>query len=319
MPLANEVFRLAKSCGVMGKQELSTSLKSRTKTSLILLVVAIICNVALAFVKLYVGLSANSLMIMLDAVNSFFDILTAIATAVAFALLFAKITENAPFGYGRSEYVAGFVVATVSVVLGGVFLLRSLNRLAMPEPLYFGALYCALIAVALVVKIGLSVMFGLANRKYRSKALSALFLDSLLDVGITTTSLVAFAIASQVNYAVDAIFGIVVSIVVIAFGVIMIADNLKSVVVGDRCEKEKELVRSAFLGLEGVEDVGKIVLHDYGFAAKVGTVEILPAKLENVKELLADCQKRADELKDGEGIKLQIVLAFDDTNIESEE
>ena len=152
MPLA-KVIKYGDGAKPMANEQRQNSLKERTKISLVILVVAILCNIGLAFVKLYVGLSANSLMIMLDAVNSFFDILTAIATVVAFSLLFLKVNEKAPFGYGRSEYVAGFVVAVVSVVLGGVFFIRSLNRLAMPEPLYFGTKYCILIVVALVVKI----------------------------------------------------------------------------------------------------------------------------------------------------------------------
>lgn len=292
----------------MKGQDLNLSMKQRTKVSLIILIVAIFCNVGLAFVKLYVGLAVNSLMIMLDAINSFFDILTAIATAVAFSLLFLKINEKAPFGYGRSEYVAGFVVATVSVVLGGVFFMRSLNRLAMPEPVYYGVQYVILMVVALAVKIGLAVMFGLANKKYRSKALSALMLDSILDVGITTTSLVSFLLSSQIGYAIDAIVGIVVSVTIIIFGVIMIVDNLRSVVVGDKCEDAKEAVRTSFSAVDGVESVGRVILHDYGFARKIGTVEILPTSLDNVVALLAKCEEQAKKIQEEDGIIVQIVI-----------
>lgn len=285
------------------------SLKERTKIALIVLGVAIVCNIGLAFVKLYVGLAVNSLMIMLDAINSFFDILTAIATAVAFSLLFLNINEKAPFGYGRSEYVAGFVVATVSVVLGGVFFMRSLNRLAMPEPLYFGVQYCILISVALAVKIGLAVMLALANKKYKSKALSALMLDSFLDIGITATSLVSFAVSAYVNYAVDAIFGIVVSIVIVIYGVLMIADNLKSVVVGDKCKEEKDALKSAFEQVEGVLSVEQIAVHDYGFAHKAAVVEIVPNSFDDIENLLDKCNETAIRLQEENGIQTQVVLA----------
>ena len=287
----------------------TVSIKERTKISLIILAVAIVCNIALAFLKLYVGLAVNSLMIMLDAVNSFFDIITAIATVVAFSLLFLKTNENAPFGYGRSEYVAGFVVATVSVVLGGVFFLRSINRLAMPEPLYFGVQYCILISVALVVKIGLAITFSLANRRYHSKALSALMLDSFLDVGITATSLVSFAVSSQVNYAVDAIVGIIVSIAVVIFGVVMIVDNLRGVVVGDKCEEEKQALNDAYGKVEGVKEVKGLSVHDYGFAKKIAVVEILPDSFDEVEDLLLRCEEVGAKFKETEGIEVQIVLS----------
>lgn len=44
-------------------------MKDRVKKSIILVSVGIIVNVILAIVKMYVGLSSNSLCIMLDAVQ----------------------------------------------------------------------------------------------------------------------------------------------------------------------------------------------------------------------------------------------------------
>ena len=189
----------------------------------------------------------------------------------------------------------------------------------MPEPLYFGTLYCILIAVALAVKIGLAIVFTIANRKFHSKALAALMLDSYLDVGITATSLVAFAVASQVNYAVDAIVGIIVSIVIIIFGVLMIADNLKSVVLGDRCDEEKARIEERFEKVEGVKTLGKIILHDYGFSSKVGTVEVEPSDEDKIRETLENCNKVAKDLRAEEGFDLQIVLKIDKNQIESKE
>ena len=133
-------------------------------------------------------------------------------------------------------------------------------------------------------------------------------LDSYLDIGITATSIVAFAVSAFVDYAVDAIFGIVVSIIIIVFGVLMVADNLKGVVIGDKCEEEKNLLEHRFCEVEGVERVGKITVHDYGFAHKAATVEVVPKDFDQVQILLEKCQKVADQLQDEEGISAQIVL-----------
>ena len=78
-------------------------MKQRVKKSLILIGIGIVVNVALALIKTYVGLSSNSLCIMLDAVNSFMDILTAIVSAIAFCTLLIPRSEKAPYGYGRTE------------------------------------------------------------------------------------------------------------------------------------------------------------------------------------------------------------------------
>ena len=69
-------------------------MKDRVKKSIILVSVGIIVNVILAIVKMYVGLSSNSLCIMLDAVNSFLDIITCIVTLIFFIVLLLHFTNQ---------------------------------------------------------------------------------------------------------------------------------------------------------------------------------------------------------------------------------
>lgn len=286
-------------------------LKSRIKQSIVLLIIGIAVNAVLAGVKLYVGMSTNSLTIMLDATNSFFDVLTSIVTLLAFAVLFIPRSEGAPFGYGRSEYLAGFVVAVVSAVVGGLFFMRSLNRLAMPEPVWYGWESCVLIAVTIPVKIALSVFYYIKNKKLRSKAISAIALDCCLDVGITSASLVAFAVSARVDYAADAIFGIVISIVVLVFAIKMIADNIKSVVKGDGAEEEREIVKKFVKADTRIKRIGNIMLHDYGFGAKVGTAEVVFKDGADIKAIESAERELFDVIKDECGAEVRLVPLSD--------
>ena len=259
-------------------------MKDRAKKSILLIAIGIFVNVALAITKMYVGLSSNSLCIMLDSVNSFFDVLTCVVTlAFLVALLFPR-SEKAPYGYGRGEYLAGFIVSVVSVVVGGLFFLRSINRLAMPEPVWFSVQNCALICATLPVKLAMGLTYYFCNKKLHSSAVKAIMLDSFLDIGVTATSIVSFAISSRVDYAVDAIFGIVISVIIVVFAVKMVADNVRSIVVGDGAKQEREAVddicRAHEVRLE------KLVLHDYGYSAKAG--EAIVDCSEDVLESLHD-------------------------------
>ncbi len=247
-------------------------MKQRIKQSIILLSIGIAVNIALAITKMYVGVSVNSLCITLDGTNSLFDVLTGIITLAAFAALFAPRSENAPFGYGRSEYLAGFIVAVVSVVMGGLFFMRSLNRLAMPEPVWFGWQSCVIIAVAIPVKLAIGLLYYFYNKKLQSKAIAAIVVDSFLDVGITSASLISFAVSGRVDYAVDAIFGIAISVLVVVFAVIMVCQTVKCLLKGDDCEDEREAIKRYLDECEYIERAEAIVLHDYGFGAKTGTV-----------------------------------------------
>ena len=140
-------------------------MKDRVKKSIILIAVGIVINVALAIIKMHVGLSSNSLCIMLEATNSLLDIITCIVTLAFFIALLVPRNEKAPYGYGRGEYLAGFIVSVVAVVVGGLFFIRSLNRMAMPEPVWFSWENCVLIISTLPVKLGVGLLYYFANRK----------------------------------------------------------------------------------------------------------------------------------------------------------
>ena len=73
-------------------------MKSRIKKSIWLISVAIVINIALATIKTYVGLSSNSLCIMLDGTISFFDVITCLVTLVVFIFMLVPRNENAPYG-----------------------------------------------------------------------------------------------------------------------------------------------------------------------------------------------------------------------------
>ena len=243
-------------------------MKDRIKKSIILISVAMAVNVVLAAIKMYVGLSSNSLCIMLDGTNSFFDVITCLVTLVVFIFLLVPRNEKAPYGYGRGEYLAGFIVAVVSVVVGGLFLIRSLNRMAMPEPVWFGLQNCILISVAIPVKLSIGLAYYFANKKIKSAAIKAIMLDSFLDTGMTATSLISFAVSARVDYAVDAIFGIVMSVVIIVVAIKMVAENVRAIVLGDGAKEEKAAIENA-CEQRGAH-LEKTVLHDYGYGMKVG-------------------------------------------------
>lgn len=267
-------------------------MRNRIKKSIILIAIGIVVNVALAAIKMYVGLASNSLCIMLDAMNSFLDTLTCIVTLIVFIVLLLPKGENAPYGYGRGEYLAGFIVAVVSVVMGGLFFVRSLNRMAMPEPVYYGWQSIVLISVCLPIKLGIGLAYMFANKKIRSQAVRALMLDSFLDMGITATSLVAFAITARVDYAVDAIVGIVMSVVIIAVGIKMVVENVRAIVVGDGAKDEIAAIEHACKCQNAT--LVKTELHDYGYGAKVGNAFVNAGENADFAAMSAEVKEKTN-------------------------
>lgn len=217
----------------------------------------ILLCVALAILKLHVGLSSNSITILLDATNSFLDIVTYVITFVA---IFVSALPKR--GYGKAEYLSSFIVSVVAVVFGGVFFFRSLNRLAMPEPIWFGWQSCLMLGVTIPVKLFFGIVCKKYGKRHNSSALTAISLDCFLDIFITATSLISFAVSGTIDYAVDAIVGIVLSILVVAIGLKMVIDNVKLIVKGRDFSDEKIRILMICRG-KNVDVVG-ISFHDYG-------------------------------------------------------
>ncbi len=245
----------------------SQNLDERTKQSMLLVFIGVIASIALAVIKLHVGLSSNSITILLDATNSFLDVVTYLITFIA--IIVAVLPKK---NYGRAEYLASFVVSVVAVVFGGLFFFRSLNRLAMPEPIWFGWQNLIMLAVTIPVKLLLAFFFRSFGKRHSSSALTAISLDCFLDVFITATSLVSFAVSGSVDYAVDAIVGIVLSVLVVVIGVKMVASNVKLIVKGRDFSGEKIQILMA-CKQKGLT-VKDVVFHDYGVSTGVCTVTV---------------------------------------------
>ena len=286
---------------------MGSKMNARTKKALILVIVGIGMNLALALGKLFVGLSANSLCILLDSTNGFFDTITGIVAAVAFGLVALAPTERFPYGFGRSEYLAGFVVAVAAAVMGGTFFLESLNRLAMPEPVWYGLKSTILLVVSIVAKFGFSLAVALCNRKLCSKALRAIALDGFLDVGITTVTLVSFTLSAKLSYAIDSFFGIAISVVVLVFSVKMIVDTVRTLVGTNETKEEKDALASLCKDEPVVEELNDVRLHDYGYRAKFGVAYVTFSPESTEEEKVGAIDRITARLKEETGATVEIV------------
>ncbi len=279
----------------------------RTKKALILTACGVAINVALAFIKLFVGIETNSLCIMLDSMNGFFDIATGVITVIAFILCAAPKSEKFPYGKGRSEYVAGFIVSAASVVMGALFFFDSLSRIAMPEPIWFGWENFILVSVGIPLKVGIVIVYKIFNKKLKSKALAAIAADSLLDVGITTATMISFAVSPVVNYAVDSIFGMVISVVVIGVAIKMVADNLGTLTGAKGCIDERNAIISACKSDRRIAKIIKMDLHDYGYRACVGTVKIEFTNGTAQDEKAAAAKLLCEKIKEDVGAEIEVI------------
>lgn len=231
-------------------------------------------NLALALTKLYVGLSTNSVSIMSDAVNNFTDIAACTVVILAFGLAFRGADKKHPYGYGRVEYIAGFVTSVIVTLVGVSFAYSALSRMAMPTPVWFKWTYFWIVAITIAVKLLMGLMYSRVNKKLNSPAIKALIIDSFLDTGVTSMALISFLLMQYSGARLDAIFGLIISIFIIAGGIKLIRSTGGELIgsgADDETERSIKDIAETHFGVKA----GKLILHNYGFSGSLGTLEIM--------------------------------------------
>ncbi|MBR5732391.1 MAG: cation transporter, partial [Lachnospiraceae bacterium] len=78
----------------------------RNRTIIRTSITGIIANVFLAAFKAVIGITSNSVAILLDAVNNISDAASSVITIVGTKLAGREPDRKHPFGYGRIEYLS---------------------------------------------------------------------------------------------------------------------------------------------------------------------------------------------------------------------
>ena len=190
-------------------------MKKNDKITVITCAAAFALNVALFSVKLYVGLCANSISIYSDAVNNMFDSLSGLAAFICFAALLSSSSEGTRAIIKKAEQFFSFVMSVIILLTGLYFAYNSLERLFYPTPISYLTHYLVLLMITVVVKL---IMFFAYRGVYRvtgSPIIKVMAADSILDFFITLATVMSLTVSQYAEFAVDAVFGIVISIALI--------------------------------------------------------------------------------------------------------
>lgn len=134
-------------------------------------VIGIVVNILLAAFKAAVGITANSIAVLLDAVNNLSDALSSVITVVGAKLAGRKPDKEHPFGHGRIEYLSAMIIAAIVFYAGLTSLWESGKKIIEPEAADYSALSLVIIAVAVIVKIVLGRYFKRQGQAAESGAL----------------------------------------------------------------------------------------------------------------------------------------------------
>ena len=247
---------------------------NREKTIIRTSIIGIITNVLLAAFKAVVGLLANSIAIVLDAVNNLTDAGSSLITIIGTKLAGREPDKKHPFGYGRIEYLTAMIISVIILYAGITSLVESVKQIIHPETPDYSIASLIIVAVAIVVKFVLSRYVKGVGVKVKSDSLINSGEEARLDVAISVTTLVAAAVFMIFHISLEAWLGAIISLLIIKTGIEMLRDTI-SRILGEQNNPELAAgIKETVLEFPGVEGAYDLVLNNYGPDSWNGSIHI---------------------------------------------
>lgn len=261
----------------------------------------IVTNLLLGIIKLIIGIISHSVSIMADAANNIADTASSILTIIGFKLSSKKPDKKHPYGYARYEYIAGFVIAILMLIMGISFAKESIMKIFNPEELIINWITYLILILAIIGKgLQMFVYIDFANA-INSNTLKTNSVDTRNDIISTTAIFISMVIMGTFKINIDGILGLIVSGFVIYSSIQMIKEVLEPIIGIVPTEEQVNEITKKLLSYEYVEGIHDLVIHNYGVHNDFVTVHVeIDSKMDILKahDLMDNIEKNfRDELE----------------------
>lgn len=234
--------------------------------------VGIFCNVLLFGAKLLIGPLINSISVMADAFNNLSDAASSIIGFIGVKMAEKPADDDHPFGHGRIEYIAAFIVAFIVIQVGFSLFKTSLNKILNPESMSFKWISIVILSLSVAVKLWLSLFNRTLGKRINSKVMLATAADAMGDVVTTSATMLSIAVFGIFGVNIDGIVGIAVSVVVMIAGVNIAKDTLAPLI-GEAIDPQLyEQISNFVESFEGILGTHDLIVHNYGPSKSMASI-----------------------------------------------
>ena len=244
--------------------EQTEDVQVRTSYGVLSSIVGIFCNVLLFAAKFLIGALMHSISVMADGFNNLSDAASSIISFIGVKMAEKPADEEHPFGHGRIEYIAALVVAFLVIEVGLSFLKSSIGKLKNPEEITFELIPFLILILSIGVKLWMAYFNTKLGKKIDSKVMLATAADSMGDVITTSATILSILVCTFTGYNIDAIAGLVVSLIVMWAGVGIAKDTLEPLI-GQAADPELAAkIKQEVESYDGITGTHDLIVHDYG-------------------------------------------------------
>ncbi|MDD5794231.1 MAG: cation diffusion facilitator family transporter [Clostridiales bacterium] len=283
--------------------------KVRTRYGTICGALGICLNIFLFVFKYFAGVLSGSIAITADAFNNLSDAGSSIVTLIGFKMADKKPDLEHPFGHGRIEYISGFIVSIVIILMGLELFKSSVSKITNPENIDSSIVIILILVISILVKIYMYLYNKKISKKIDSAAMKATALDSLSDSVATLVVLISIFIYKLTGLNIDGISGILVSIFILFSGYNAAKETI-SPLLGNKPDKEfiDEIIKIVMSHKE-ITGVHDLIVHDYGPGRVIVSLHAEVPGNSDIFEI-HDCIDRIENELD-EKLKCESVIHMD--------
>ena len=274
----------------------------------------ILLNLFLVIFKATVGIIANSISIILDAVNNFSDMISAVVTIIGAKLSHKAPDREHPYGHGRIEYLAATIISVIVAAAGIAALKESFEKIINPVKADYTWATLTVVIVAIFAKFFFSSYIKKIGKDINSQTLIATGADAFMDAILAFSTLIGAMISVVWNLSIEGYIGVLISIIILKSAIGILKETINSMI-GERPDAElSKKLKEKINSYEGVYGANDLMLHSYGPDRLVGSVHI------TVKDSMTACDIHgltrmiAEDIFDEYGIVLTIgIYALNDS------
>ncbi len=250
------------------------ALVSRDKVIVRTSVIGIIANVLLAAFKAAAGLIANSIAVVLDAVNNLSDALSSVITIIGTKLANRRPDKKHPLGHGRIEYLSAMIVAALVLYAGITSLVESVKKIIRPEAADYSAVTLIVVGAAIIVKLLLGRFVKSQGKKVNSGALVASGTDAVSDAILSASVLASAIIFMTTGLSLEAYVGVIIAVFIIKSGVELMLEALGDILGHRESPEVTKAIKQLINSEPEVRGAYDLILYNYGPSRSYGSVHI---------------------------------------------
>ena len=269
-------------------------------------VYGIIVNLILVIFKALVGIIANSISVILDAVNNLSDAFSSIVTIIGIKLSEKRPDKKHPFGHGRIEYLSAIIIATAVLVAGVISFKESIEKIITPTEANYSIITLTVIIVAVLVKLFFGRFVKRQGEKLNSGSLVASGVDAISDSAISFSVFIGAIISYFWHISLDGYLGILISVMIIKTALEIMKKGIDDMVGIRVDDKIVSQLKNIILKDKEVLGVYDVAVHNYGPNKMVASAHIQVDDELKAKEIHRLTRKISMQVFEKMGIAITI-------------